>query len=90
MKTCSKCKTPKSTEEFNADNNRKDGLQSICKECRKLYYQNNKELYNTRRKKHYNKNKEHYKKLAKMYYASKKEEIKEYYKIYREKNKEKI
>lgn len=37
MKYCPHCKITKSTEEFSANNSRKDGLQNICKPCRKAY-----------------------------------------------------
>ena len=47
MKTCPKCKQEKPLTAFSADNNKKDGVRSWCRECcgkaRKLYYLNNKE-----------------------------------------------
>lgn len=39
MKFCSKCKIPKSIEEFYKDRGNKDGLYSQCKECVKQYEQ---------------------------------------------------
>lgn len=49
MKKCHICKSEKALSEFNKKNNRKDGLQTHCKECnRKLsrnYYKNNKEKH---------------------------------------------
>lgn len=35
MKTCSKCKTEKSFNEFHSNKNNKDGFQYQCKKCRK-------------------------------------------------------
>ena len=34
MKTCKKCNIEKSSEDFNKDSKNKDGLWTICKECR--------------------------------------------------------
>lgn len=36
-KTCPRCDEEKDTSEFNKDMKRKDGLQWICRECRKFY-----------------------------------------------------
>lgn len=52
-KICGVCKTEKLAEEFHKNPTRKDGLQVMCKECRKKYH-----------KKHYNINKEKYIKNA--------------------------
>ncbi len=45
-KRCCVCTTVKSAEEFNAHAKRKDGLQSLCRECQRKrfqgYYQQNK------------------------------------------------
>lgn len=42
MKICDTCKLPKEESEFNKNKSKKDGLNSICKECSrkrsKLYY----------------------------------------------------
>lgn len=37
MKTCSKCKIEKNTDEFHKDKNRKDGLDYRCKVCKKKH-----------------------------------------------------
>lgn len=37
MKKCGSCKQEKSFDEFGKSKSRKDGLQSYCKACRKLY-----------------------------------------------------
>lgn len=56
MKTkfCNKCKKDKSVDDFHKNPTKKDGLQTMCKECRKEYH-----------KEHYNKNSEKYKQNAK-------------------------
>jgi hypothetical protein len=37
MKTCSTCKIKKSIDNFGKDKSRKDGLNHVCKSCRKEY-----------------------------------------------------
>lgn len=56
MKTkfCNKCKINKSIDDFHKNPTRKDGLQTMCKECRKDYH-----------KKHYENNADKYKKNVK-------------------------
>ena len=49
IKICSTCKIEKSEDSFSANKAKKDGLQSQCKECRKVYF-----------KKHYQDNKQYY------------------------------
>ena len=41
IKRCSKCEIIQVIEKFNKDKNRKDGLNSICRLCRKEYYNEN-------------------------------------------------
>ena len=41
IKRCSKYDFIQVIENFNKDKNRKDGLNSICKLCRKKYYNEN-------------------------------------------------
>lgn len=50
VKKCGRCKKEKSKLDFHSNPSKKDGLQSMCKDCRKEYH-----------KEHYNKNKEKYK-----------------------------
>lgn len=49
IKKCSTCKIEKSSDSFSRSKAKKDGLQSQCKECRKIYfnehYRNNKKYY---------------------------------------------
>jgi hypothetical protein len=47
MKTCTVCKKDKPLDQFNKNRARKDGLQTLCKDCTrerfKVYYANNRE-----------------------------------------------
>jgi L-lysine 2,3-aminomutase len=49
LKKCSGCLIEKSIERFSKNKSKKDGLQTICKDCRKVYwnnhYKNNKQYY---------------------------------------------
>lgn len=49
IKICTICKLPKETGEFNKNKTRKDGLNTLCKECSqarsKQYYSENKEKH---------------------------------------------
>lgn len=54
MKTCHKCNLSKDDSDFHKNSKKKDGLNDICKFCRKSYIRN-----------HYNNNKEYYSDKAK-------------------------
>lgn len=61
-KICSKCKEDKEVCEFNKDKNKKDGLSTICRECKKIsnenYRSNNSVKYKEIQKKYRDSNKE--------------------------------
>jgi hypothetical protein len=38
MRTCIKCKTEKSDDEFGRDSHKKDGVSSTCKQCKRDYF----------------------------------------------------
>jgi hypothetical protein len=61
-KVCSKCKEDKEVCEFNKDNNTKDGLKSICRECVKIknekYRKKDPLRYKQHQKKYRDSNKE--------------------------------
>tara|TARA_R110000796_G_scaffold160981_1_gene277724 strand:- start:9 stop:629 length:621 start_codon:yes stop_codon:yes gene_type:complete len=82
MKKCITCEIEKEEAEFSKAKANKDGLgncKSCVKECKKEYYQANKERIKECHKKYYQANKER-----------KKEQIKECHKKYYQDNKEKI
>jgi len=70
-KQCNKCKKTKSITEFHKNKRTVDGLQRMCKDCTKQYYEENKERRNNQ---------------SKARYESHKEEMSEYYKEYKIKN----
>lgn len=104
FKICNKCKQefPRTSEYFNRDNKRKDGLYSTCKKCQKKYreqrkektklisnnyYLNHKEQILLKSHEHYQQNSEKYK----LYRLQNKEKQDKYNKEYRsthEENKE--
>ena len=89
-KQCTKCGEIKAFEYFYKYKTSKDGLQSSCKECRKKYYEQNKEKIAARNKKYYGENKEELAARNKKHREQNKEEIAAYHKKYREENKGKI
>lgn len=97
-KECSKCHKIKSVSEFNKDNSKKDGISSVCKECKskhaKEHYKNNSENIKEKTKKYYINNIEQCKECRRKNYQNNKEYYqelnkknytanKEYYKEYK-------
>lgn len=58
MKKCYKCKIKKELKDFNKNKSNKDGLQSKCRSCFKLYNYKNKLKIKLNNKKYYENNKE--------------------------------
>lgn len=58
MKVCNTCKVEKDLLYFSVNKARKDGLDSKCKDCRKLYRNKRKDRYITYQKKYRRDNKE--------------------------------
>lgn len=97
-KLCRKCNTTKTITEFYKDRTSKDGLHSLCKQCKnalsKIYIQKNKQVknkynkihYETRKEKGYKQDKEYYKE----YYQKNKKRISERIKKYHIDNKERM
>ena len=97
-KLCRKCNTTKTITEFYKDRTSKDGLHSLCKQCKntlsKIYMQKNKKVknkynkihYETRKEKGYKQDKEYYKE----YYQKNKKRISERKKKYHIDNKERM
>lgn len=66
-KFCTKCEKQKPVSEFGKNKSKKDGLQSYCKECVKIY-----------KRKHYEDNTDYYKEKAKTYRKKGREELNEF------------
>lgn len=58
MKVCNRCGLEKEVECFGKDKNSKDGLYSICKECKHQYYMENKEIITLKHKEYNELNKQ--------------------------------
>lgn len=88
MKKCNRCEIEKEYSEFYKDSYKKDGLKTICKECYKEDWQNNKDIKNLKEKERYlvYSKSESYKERKKKYYQENKEKIRSRSKEWREKN----
>jgi len=93
-KICSKCNISKELDNFGISKQSKDGLNSICKECRNIdakeYRNNNKLKIKQKRKDQYEKYKKDILKKMKNYYLKKNVEIKEKSSKYKKENPDKI
>lgn len=76
MKICNRCKIEKPNDHFGPDKNSKDGLYSICKECKKQYYEDNKEKITLKHKEYRDNNKGKSKESHKTWYEENKERLK--------------
>lgn len=101
-KNCNKCSLKKDSSLFFKDSSHKDGLSTICKECKaiylKKYYQKNEEKIKNQyrdtydpknKKKYYEKNKKNILKKRAKYRENNKEKIKSQGKKYRQTEKHK-
>lgn len=75
---------------FTKNKTYKWGIETVCKECKKIYREKNKERINASKKKWRDNNKEHIKEYVKNNKEHISEYMKEYNKEYAEKNKERI
>ena len=94
-KECSKCHEVKAVSEFSKNKSRKDGVDAMCKDCRKEYYKQNAEHYAEYYKQNTDKikerNAEYYKQNAEYHAEYRKQnadKIKEYQSEYRKQNAE--
>jgi len=90
IKVCTRCGISKSITCFGKCKCNADGLQYVCKSCRKLYRDSNKELLNRQSSDYYYDNREVSLSKQKQYYQKNKEKIAKKSKIYRNSNKERI
>ncbi len=56
MKNCSQCNQIKPVSEFNKNSKKRDGYQSMCRDCSRSYYKNYYKTTNKERKRLYTKN----------------------------------
>jgi DNA-nicking Smr family endonuclease len=86
MKTCTKCNVEKSLENFVKSKRQKDGYHYICKECHKIYKENNKDTINQKHKIWLNNNKEYISNYNKQYHTQYPEKKKYYLNKWKEAN----
>ena len=90
FKQCSKCGEIKHINRFSKSKKGKYGVSKRCKECDKIYREENKEFILLKQKEWRDNNKEIKRELNKKYYQEHKEELCEYHKKWRENNPEKV
>jgi hypothetical protein len=92
MKRCNRCNQDKDFIGFYKDSSKKDGVKSICIECNKNKYSNNKDILTEKERNRYliYSKEEKYKERKKNYYQDNKEAIKNCSKKWREDNKEQV
>jgi hypothetical protein len=74
-KVCCICRLVKGFDEFHKNKSKKDGLQDLCKECRKLNSEKNKSKLSEYKKEWYKKNSDLLKKRSNIRHHTKKEDI---------------
>lgn len=77
-KLCPGCQNTKSTDSFNKNRQRQDGLCYWCRECRKNYDASRKEALHQHNKEYRNNNKEKISAASKIYYNANKEKLLKY------------
>lgn len=93
MKQCTKCKEWKDESEFGKDKAKKDGLSTICKECRNIaareYRRTHREQTNAASRAYWEKHKAERQAYNKQYYLDNKEKLKQHIAEWRKNNPEK-
>jgi hypothetical protein len=89
-KTCSKCGQSKLLCDFYKHKGGKYGVRSECKECKKEYYQDNKEYRNEYGRVWYEFNKERRNETSRVYYQNNKKRIKENNRVWAKNNPDKV
>ena len=90
MKKCTKCGVEKTLDSFNKQKACKDGLQYMCKDCKKVYKEANKEEIAAKDKSYYEANKERILAKTKIWRGANKEKVEATRKAYYEANKEEL
>lgn len=88
-KNCTKCGVLKSIDLFSKNKNKSYGVQPMCKDCFKVYYQNNKQTYSDNTKKWVSENRDKANAKSVRFREKHPEKVKETQARYREKNIEK-
>ena len=89
-KKCYTCKEVKPLDRFGKNKSREDGRSGQCKDCRRQYYQDNKEAKAEYNKQYHQANKEAIAENKRQYYQANKEAIAETKRQYYQANKEAI
>jgi len=76
-KICVYCKIDKNVVEFHKNKSKRDGLQDVCKQCRKINADKNKEKLSEYKKDWYQSNSDKLKKISNIRYHKDKENINE-------------
>lgn len=84
IKTCTKCNTEKSLDQFHKFKNSKDGFKHHCKQCCKNYRIENAHIISQKEKEYRKNNAEKYKNWSTTYYQEHQEQRREYSKMYRD------
>ncbi len=90
MKKCYKCKNVKNYSEFNKCNSRKDGYQTMCRQCSKKYHDDYYEENNKYYKDYYKENVQQIKNYKRSYYKENADQIKTDRKEYYQENIESV
>ena len=86
---CYKCHEIKEVSEFNKHKNKKDGVNTICKDCRKEYYNQNADKIKEYQSEYYKQNTDKRKEYHAEYYKQNADKEKEYSKQYYKQNADK-
>ena len=85
---CGKCHEIKIANCFSKDKYNKDGVRTLCKQCRKEYYENNKKEILEKHRLYNENHKEEISEKCRLYHENHKEEIRERHRQWYENNKE--
>ncbi len=88
MKICSKCKRTLPLDSFAKNSQQKSGLHPSCRECKRSYYQANKEHLNAKAREWHKKNPERSRELVRRWVDKNREAYNAYHVRYRNENRE--
>lgn len=76
-KTCIDCKEDKSADHFNKNKSKRDGLQSVCRECQRARYRKNADIAKEQGARRYRENKERHREQGRAWYLGNRERARE-------------